>query len=99
LDLRTFCQRLALLGLDYLKPAVCSVSWLRSWRGKSKPSSNQEQSRRQLTTISRYNALAGIADTSNSFFLIPVAHFPWSEKGREKRSKVDNEDSRAAQSV
>ncbi|KAK3057843.1 Meiotically up-regulated protein 86 protein [Extremus antarcticus] len=46
-----------------------------------------------------YNALAGIADTSNSFFLIPVAHFPWSEKGREKRSKVDNEDSRAAQSV
>ncbi|KFX88798.1 hypothetical protein O988_08901 [Pseudogymnoascus sp. VKM F-3808] len=32
-----------------------------------------------------YNALAGIADTSNSFFIIPVAHFPWSEKGREAR--------------
>ncbi|ERF75920.1 hypothetical protein EPUS_01286 [Endocarpon pusillum Z07020] len=32
-----------------------------------------------------YNALAGLADTSNSFFIIPVAHFPWSEKGREKR--------------
>jgi uncharacterized protein len=30
-----------------------------------------------------YNALAGIADTSNSFFVIPVMHFPWSEKGRE----------------
>jgi succinate-acetate transporter protein len=30
-----------------------------------------------------YNALAGIADTSNSFFIIPVAHFPWSEKGRQ----------------
>jgi len=24
-----------------------------------------------------YNALAGIADSTNSFFLIPVAHFPW----------------------
>src|ERR1700712_2189406 len=32
-----------------------------------------------------YNALAGIADTSNSFFIIPVAHFPWSSKGRERR--------------
>lgn len=37
-----------------------------------------------------YNALAGIADNSNSFFVIPVAHFPWSEKGRERRKKVDN---------
>lgn len=34
-----------------------------------------------------YNALAGIADSSNSFFVIPVAHFPWSEKGRELRGK------------
>lgn len=33
-----------------------------------------------------YNALAGIADTSNSFFIIPVAHFPWSAKGRQARS-------------
>jgi len=32
-----------------------------------------------------YNALAGIADDSNSFFVIPVAHFPWSVKGRELR--------------
>lgn len=32
-----------------------------------------------------YNAFAGIADSSNSFFLIPVFHFPWSEKGREER--------------
>jgi succinate-acetate transporter protein len=38
-----------------------------------------------------YNALAGIADSSNSFFIIPVAHFPWSEKGRERRSKVARE--------
>lgn len=34
-----------------------------------------------------YNALAGIADTSNSFFIIPVAHMPWSEAGKEKRGK------------
>lgn len=36
-----------------------------------------------------YNALAGIADTSNSFFIIPVAHFPWSEKGMQRRYKPD----------
>jgi len=42
-----------------------------------------------------YNALAGIADNSNSFFVIPVAHFPWSEKGRERRAKVDNDAARA----
>jgi len=33
-----------------------------------------------------YNALAGIADDSNSFFVVPVAHFPWSVKGRERRA-------------
>ncbi|KAB5567002.1 GPR1/FUN34/yaaH family-domain-containing protein [Coniochaeta sp. 2T2.1] len=38
-----------------------------------------------------YNAFAGIADSSNSFFLIPVFHFPWSEKGREAR-KADHND-------
>jgi len=42
-----------------------------------------------------YNALAGIADSSNSFFVIPVAHFPWSDKGRERRNKVDNTQARA----
>jgi len=43
-----------------------------------------------------YNALAGIADNSNSFFVIPVAHFPWSEKARERREKVDNSAARDA---
>ncbi|RKU41289.1 hypothetical protein DL546_001809 [Coniochaeta pulveracea] len=38
-----------------------------------------------------YNAFAGIADTSNSFFLIPVFHFPWSEKGRENRAAAKAE--------
>jgi succinate-acetate transporter protein len=46
-----------------------------------------------------YNALAGIADNSNSFFVIPVAHFPWSDKGREMRSKVDNSAARADAAV
>jgi len=49
--------------------------------------------------IAWYNALAGIADSSNSFFVIPVAHFPWSDKGREQREQVDNDEARAAQSV
>ncbi|KAH8816415.1 GPR1/FUN34/yaaH family-domain-containing protein [Xylogone sp. PMI_703] len=38
-----------------------------------------------------YNALAGIADDSNSFFVIPVAHFPWSVKGREARARAKTE--------
>jgi len=39
-----------------------------------------------------YNALAGIADSSNSFFVIPVAHFPWSEKALEARhAKTERE--------
>ncbi|EME41425.1 hypothetical protein DOTSEDRAFT_90276 [Dothistroma septosporum NZE10] len=32
-----------------------------------------------------YNMFAGMADRSNSPFLIPVLHFPWSERGREAR--------------
>lgn len=27
---------------------------------------------------------------SNSFFVVPVAHFPWSEKGREARRKSES---------
>lgn len=38
-----------------------------------------------------YNALAGILDSSNSFFIIPVAHFPWSPTGRSRRNKTDRE--------
>lgn len=38
-----------------------------------------------------YNALAGIADTSNSFFIIPVVHLPWSETGKKRRGKGEHE--------
>ncbi|KAL8835198.1 MAG: hypothetical protein Q9176_007054 [Flavoplaca citrina] len=34
-----------------------------------------------------YNALAGLADDSNSFFIVPVLHFPWSSKGKEMRKE------------
>lgn len=37
--------------------------------------------------------------TRSSFFVIPVAHFPWSDKGRERRGKVDNHAARAEQAV
>lgn len=40
-----------------------------------------------------YCAYAGMADDSNSFFIAPVFHFPWSEKGRAARrnNKTDAE--------
>jgi len=46
-----------------------------------------------------YNAWAGIADSTNSFFTPPVIHFPWSDKGRERRGKVDNTAARADTNV
>jgi len=39
-----------------------------------------------------YNAFAGMADDSNSFFVVPVAHFPWSAKGRERRGIAEKTD-------
>ncbi|KAJ6136283.1 hypothetical protein N7512_001443 [Penicillium capsulatum] len=38
-----------------------------------------------------YNAVAGMLDSSNSFFIIPVAHFPWSPTGLSRRGKTDRE--------
>jgi uncharacterized protein len=35
-----------------------------------------------------WNALAGLADDSNSFFVVPVLHFPWSERGRASKAKA-----------
>ncbi|KAJ5652696.1 GPR/FUN34 family protein [Penicillium longicatenatum] len=32
-------------------------------------------------------AFAGVADNTNSFFVVPVWHFPWSPKGKESRNK------------
>lgn len=32
-----------------------------------------------------YNGFAGLADNSNSVFVAPVVHFPWSEKGQKSR--------------
>jgi len=46
-----------------------------------------------------YNAWAGIADSTNSFFTPPVIHFPWSDTGRARRNKVDNSAARADANV
>ncbi|KAM0707635.1 hypothetical protein Q7P35_004281 [Cladosporium inversicolor] len=43
--------------------------------------------------IAWYNMLAGIMEPSNSFFAVPVVHFPWSEKGRANRRKSIGEES------
>lgn len=43
-----------------------------------------------------YNALAGIADDSNSFFIIPVAHFPWSVKAMKENGKLDADGNKMA---
>lgn len=42
-----------------------------------------------------YNALAGMADTSNSFFIIPAAHFPWSETGLKRKDNTKNKNHEA----
>ena len=36
--------------------------------------------------------LAGLAGPSNSFFVIPVLHFPWSDKVREDKRKAQEAD-------
>jgi len=41
--------------------------------------------------VAWWNALAGIAETSNSFFTIPVFHFPWSEKVKAERRVLKTE--------
>jgi succinate-acetate transporter protein len=43
--------------------------------------------------IAWYNMLAGIMEPSNSFFAVPVVHFPWSEKGRAQRRRSVGEES------
>lgn len=35
-----------------------------------------------------YNMFAGMADTTNFWFAIPVSHLPWSEKAKSERSRV-----------
>ncbi|KAK6538716.1 hypothetical protein TWF694_010291 [Orbilia ellipsospora] len=36
-----------------------------------------------------YNALAGLLDEHNSWFPIPVLHFPWSETGKKRKMEKD----------
>ena len=39
--------------------------------------------------------MAGLADATNSFFVIPVIHFPWSEKAREDKRKAESGEDKA----
>jgi len=72
---------------------LLSISYLQPSAGAQNPSIEKAGGFFALLAafLAWYNALAGIADSSNSFFIIPVAHFPWSEKGRERRIKTDRE--------
>lgn len=38
--------------------------------------------------IAWWNALAGMLENSNSFFTVPVVHFPWSEKVKAEKAKA-----------
>lgn len=38
-----------------------------------------------------YNAIAGFDDLHNSFFVVPVGDFPWSDIGKAKRRKAESE--------
>ncbi|TGZ81793.1 hypothetical protein EX30DRAFT_330390 [Ascodesmis nigricans] len=42
--------------------------------------------------IAWWNALAGLLERNNSFFTIPVAHFPWSEKVKGERAAAANKE-------
>lgn len=59
-----------------------------------------DNSNRLVTPLPLYSIIFGLLTLMiHSFFVIPVAHFPWSEKGRERRAKVNNDAARAEQAV
>lgn len=37
-----------------------------------------------------WNAFAGVLDSNNFFFTVPLGHFPWSPAARVHRAKVKN---------
>ena len=41
-------------------------------------------------TVSRLLPIRAVTDLS-SFFVLPVVHFPWSERAREQRTKRDED--------
>lgn len=86
-----FCSLFATLDLAFL---FLAVSEFAKSNGSSAASGLQKAGGvfgLLAAFLAWYNAFAGIADTSNSFFIIPVFHFPWSEKAREARAKTDRE--------
>lgn len=43
-----------------------------------------------IAVVGWWNAIAGITDKTNSFFIIPVIHFPWSAKPEEGQKPIRN---------
>ena len=80
-------------GYVALKPASCDflMTDLSGKKSAAGPNENLNKAGGVFGILAAfaawYNALAGILEPSNSFFLIPVLHFPWSVKGREDRGK------------
>jgi succinate-acetate transporter protein len=60
-------------------------AWYNAFAGMA-DSSNRYVFSNHLPTFANERMLI----TCPSFFVVPVIHFPWSDKGRERRGKVDN---------
>lgn len=48
--------------------------------------------------IAWWNMISGLLTPGNSFFLIPVLHFPWSETGRERKYKKKQQEEESLRS-
>jgi len=80
-----FCSLFVMLDITFLLLAV--GHFIHTPAGKSNPDLIFAGGIFGLITafIAWWNALAGLLENSNSFFTLPVMHFPWSEKGRERK--------------
>ena len=71
---------------------LLGVAYLETPDGSSIPHEGCQKAAGMFGLLSAFsawwNALAGLADDSNSFYVIPVLHFPWSEKGRASKTKA-----------
>ncbi|KAI5803870.1 putative meiotically up-regulated gene 86 protein [Geopyxis carbonaria] len=82
-----FCSLFVFLDLTFLMLSLCH---LQHDNGVANVAFGKAGGILGLITafIAWWNALAGLLETSNSFFTVPVYHFPWSEKVKEERAKA-----------
>jgi succinate-acetate transporter protein len=80
-----------IFGTLWITFLLLGVAYLYTPDGSSAPHEGCQKAGGMFGLLSAFsawwNALAGLADDSNSFFIVPVLHFPWSEKGRQNRAK------------